>query len=279
MVELLGFQITRNNDKEKPAEAKQAFTVPSPDDGTTTISAGGYFGQYLDMEVNAKNDIDLIKRYREIAQHPECDMAVEDIINEVIVSDERDTSVSLSLDKLAISENIKTKIRDEFDEVMRLMNFDEKGHDIFRRWYIDGRIYFHKVIDPKSPRKGLTEIRYIDPRKIKKVREVSKKRDSKGKGIEIIETTAEWFVYNEKGISSANSNAGLKISTDSISYITSGVIDQTKNMVMGHLHKAIKPVNQLRMIEDAVVIYRIVRAPERRIFYVDVGNLPKVKAE
>ena len=279
MVELLGFQITRNNDKEKPAEAKQAFTVPSPDDGTTTISAGGYFGQYLDMEVNAKNDIDLIKRYREIAQHPECDMAVEDIINEVIVSDERDTSVSLSLDKLAISENIKTKIRDEFDEVMRLMNFDEKGHDIFRRWYIDGRIYFHKVIDPKSPRKGLTEIRYIDPRKIKKVREVSKKRDSKGKGIEIIETTAEWFVYNEKGISSANSNAGLKISADSICYVTSGVIDQTKNMVMGHLHKAIKPVNQLRMIEDAVVIYRIVRAPERRIFYVDVGNLPKVKAE
>ena len=279
MVELLGFQITRNNDKEKPAEAKQAFTVPSPDDGTTTISAGGYFGQYLDMEVNAKNDIDLIKRYREIAQHPECDMAVEDIINEVIISDERDTSVSLSLDKLAISENIKTKIRDEFDEVMRLMNFDEKGHDIFRRWYIDGRIYFHKVIDPKSPRKGLTEIRYIDPRKIKKVREVSKKRDSKGKGIEIIETTAEWFVYNEKGISSANSNAGLKISADSICYVTSGVIDQTKNMVMGHLHKAIKPVNQLRMIEDAVVIYRIVRAPERRIFYVDVGNLPKVKAE
>ena len=280
MVQLLGFQITRqNNDKEKPAEAKQAFTVPSPDDGTTTISAGGYFGQYLDMEVTAKNDFDLIKRYREISQHPECDMAIEDIINEVIVSDERDTSVSVSLDKLAISENIKTKIRDEFDEVMSLMNFDEKGHDIFRRWYVDGRIYFHKVIDPKSPRKGLTELRYIDPRKIKKVREVKKGRDQKGKGVEIIETTAEWFVYNEKGISSGNSNAGLKISADSICYVTSGVIDQTKNMVMGHLHKAIKPVNQLRMIEDAVVIYRIVRAPERRIFYVDVGNLPKVKAE
>ena len=280
MVQLLGFQITRQTDeKGKPAEAKQAFTVPSPDDGTTTISAGGYFGQYLDMEVTAKNDVDLIKRYREIAQHPECDMAVEDIINEAIVSDDRDQSVSVSLDKLAISENIKTKIRDEFDEVMKLLNFDEKGHDIFRRWYVDGRIYFHKVIDPNSPRKGLTELRYIDPRKIKKVREVTKKRDSKGKGVEIIEKTAEWFVYNEKGMSSANSNAGVKISSDSISYITSGVIDQTKNMVMGHLHKAIKPVNQLRMIEDAVVIYRIVRAPERRIFYVDVGNLPKVKAE
>ena len=281
MVQLLGFQITRQTDeKEKPAEAKQAFTVPSPDDGTTTISAGGYFGQYLDMEVTAKNDVDLIKRYREVAQHPECDMAIEDIINEVIVSDDRDQSVSISLDKLAVSESIKSKIRNEFDEVMKLLNFDEKGHDIFKRFYIDGRIYFHKVIDPNSPRKGLTELRYIDPRKIKKVREVTKKRDTKGaKGIEIIEKTAEWFVYNEKGISSANSNAGLKISTDSISYITSGVIDQTKNMVMGHLHKAIKPVNQLRMIEDAVVIYRIVRAPERRIFYVDVGNLPKVKAE
>ena len=281
MVQLLGFQITRQtDDKEKPAEAKQAFTVPSPDDGVTTISAGGYFGQYLDMEVTAKNDVDLIKRYREIAQHPECDMAIEDIINEVIVSNERDQSVSVSLDKLAVSENIKSKIRDEFDEVMKLLNFDEKGHDIFKRFYIDGRIYFHKVIDPQSPRKGITELRYIDPRKIKKVREITKKRDTKGaKGIEIIEKTAEWFVYNERGMSSGNSNAGLKISSDSITFLTSGVIDQTKNMVMGHLHKAIKPVNQLRMIEDAVVIYRIVRAPERRIFYVDVGNLPKVKAE
>ena len=280
MVQLLGFQITRaNDDREKPAEAKQAFTVPSPDDGTTTISAGGYFGQYLDMEVTAKNDVDLIKRYREVAQHPECDMAIEDIINEVIVSDDRDQSVSISLDKLSVSENIKTKIRNEFDEVMSLLNFDEKGHDIFKRFYIDGRIYFHKVIDPTSPRKGLTELRYIDPRKIKKVREVRKKRDSKSKGIEVIETSAEWFVYNEKGMTSANSNAGIKISTDSITYVTSGIIDQTKNMVLGHLHKAIKPVNQLRMIEDAVVIYRIVRAPERRIFYVDVGNLPKIKAE
>jgi len=231
------------------------------------------------MEVNAKNDYDLIRRYREIAQHPECDMAVEDIINEVVVSDERDSPVSISLDKLNISENIKGKIRDEFQECLSLLNFDEKGHDIFKRWYIDGRIYFHKVIDPKSPRTGLTEIRYIDPRKIKKVREVTKGRDSKGSGIEVIEQTNEWFVYNEKGMSNANSNAGLKITTDSITYVTSGVVDATKNMVMGHLHKAIKPVNQLRMIEDAVVIYRIVRAPERRIFYVDVGNLPKVKAE
>ena len=176
MVQLLGFQITRqNDDKEKPAEAKQAFTVPSPDDGTTTISAGGYFGQYLDMEVNAKNDVDLIKRYREVAQHPECDMAIEDIINEVIVSDDRDQSVSISLDKLAVSESIKSKIRSEFDEVMKLLNFDEKGHDIFKRFYVDGRIYFHKVIDPNSPRKGLTELRYIDPRRLKKFVRLQKK--------------------------------------------------------------------------------------------------------
>merc|ERR1711965_670842 len=231
------------------------------------------------MEVTAKNDIDLIKRYREIAQHPECDMAIEDIINETIVSDERDASVSVSLDKLGVSDAIKAKIRDEFDEVLSLLNFDEKGHDIFRRWYVDGRIYFHKVIDPKSPRKGLTEIRFVTSRTFFILREVTKKRDTKGKGVEMVEATAEWFVYNEKGISAANTNAGLKIAADSITYVTSGVIDQTKNMVMGHLHKAIKPTNQLRMIEDAVVIYRIVRAPERRIFYVDVGNLPKVKAE
>tara|TARA_B100002003_G_scaffold9955_1_gene8571 strand:+ start:457 stop:2010 length:1554 start_codon:yes stop_codon:yes gene_type:complete len=280
MVQLLGFEITRkDNDLEKPGKAKQAFTIPSPDDGTTTISAGGYFGQYLDMEVTAKNDFDLIRRYREIAQHPECDMAVEDIINEVIVSNERDAAVSLSLDKLAVSENIKDKIRTEFDEVLRLLNFEEKGHDIFKRWYVDGRIYFHKVIDPNSPRKGLTELRYIDPRKMRKVREIKKSRDLKGKGIEVVEQTAEWFVYNERGIQAGNDNAGVKIAADSITFVTSGVVDQTRNMVMGHLHKAIKPTNQLRMIEDAVVIYRIVRAPERRIFYVDVGNLPKIKAE
>ena len=280
MVQLLGFEITRkDNNLEKPAEAKQAFTIPSPDDGVTTISAGGYFGQYLDMEVTAKNDYDLIRRYREVSQHPECDMAIEDIINEVIVSNERDVAVSISLDKLGVSDKIKEKIRDEFDEVMRLLNFEEKGHDIFKRWYIDGRIYFHKVIDPTSPRKGITELRFIDPRKMKKVREIKKKRDVKNKGIEVVEQTAEWFVYNEKGMTSGTSNVGVKIATDSITFVTSGVIDQTRNMVMGHLHKAIKPVNQLRMIEDAVVIYRIVRAPERRVIYVDVGNLPKIKAE
>ena len=279
MAELFGFQITRANQKAKDGGTPQSFTVPTADDGTTTVSAGGYFGSYLDQEGGAKNEEELIRRYREIAIYPEVDTAIDDIVNEAIVADERDQAISLSLDNLNLSQKIKTKIRDEFDEILKLLQFEEKGHDIFKRWYIDGRVYYHKVINPDQPRLGLTELRYIDPRKIRKVREVTKKRDTKGKGIEIIEKTAEWFVYNEKGMSSANSNAGLKISTDSITYVTSGIVDQTKNMVMGHLHKAIKPVNQLRMIEDAVVIYRIVRAPERRIFYIDVGNLPKIKAE
>jgi len=287
MANLLGFQITRNNnDLGKPAEAKQAFTVSSPDDGTTTIAAGGHFGQYMDMEVTAKNDIDLIKRYREIAQHPECDMAIEDIINEVIVSDERDASVSVSLDKLMISDNIKMKVRDEFDEVLRLLNFDEKGHDIFRRWYVDGRIYFHKVIDPKSPRKGLTEIRYIDPRKIKKVRDVKKEKDPKT-GVSMVKEVKEYFIYDDKGIANkpgqykaGNANdKSLKISKDAVTYIPSGLLDQDKNIPLSYLHKAIRPANQLRMMENAVVVYRITRAPERRVFYVDTGNLPTMKAE
>ena len=284
MANLLGFQITRNNnDLGKSAEAKQAFTVATPDDGTTTIAAGGHFGQYMDMEVTAKNDIDLIKRYREIAQHPECDMAIEDIINEVIVSDERDASVSVSLDKLMISDNIKMKVRDEFDEVLRLLNFDEKGHDIFRRWYVDGRIFFQKVIDAENIKNGIVELKYLDPRKVKKIREVRKRRPEgmiSPTNINIADETVEYFVYNERGISGAASVQGIKIAVDTIAFCPSGMIDQNKNgLILSYLHKAIKPVNQLRMIEDAAVIYRIARAPERRIFKIDVGNLPKAKAE
>jgi hypothetical protein len=289
MVKLLGFEITRKDDDlEKPAKAKQAFTIPSPDDGTTTISAGGYFGQYLDMDVTAKNETDLIRRYREIAQHPECDMAVEDIINEVIVSDERDSSVSISLDKLEISDNIKTKVRDEFDEILSLLNFDEKGHDIFKRWYIDGRIYYHVVIDPKKPDEGVVELRYIDPRKIKKVRTEQKKSVGEGGGaVTIRKTKEEYYMYNEKGFTgypgatptSAAGEQGVKIARDAIILCTSGLMSEDNKIVLSHLHKAIKPLNQLRILEDASVIYRIARAPSRRIFYIDVGNLPKMKAE
>ena len=231
------------------------------------------------MDGRDKNELDLIRRYRDIAQQPECDGAIEDIANEAIVSDERDKSVSLSLDRLDLSRNIKAKIREEFDEVLRLMDFNAKGHDIFRRWYVDGRIYYHKVIDTKAPRKGIKELRYIDPRKIKKVREQRKEKDPKT-GLDLVKSIDDYYLYNEKGMDqNTGTTSGIKITADSVAYCPSGVVDMHRGTVISYLNKAIKPVNQLRMIEDALVIYRISRAPERRIFYIDVGNLPKVKAE
>jgi hypothetical protein len=277
MAELFGFSITR---LKKQTDPKQAFTQPQADDGTTTIAAGGYFGQYLDMEGTAKTEQDLIRRYREIALHPECDMAIEDIVNEAIVANELKDAIRLRLDEVPFGKDVRRKIEDEFTEVLRLMNFNTKGHDLFRRWYVDGRIYYHKVIDRESPRKGITELRYIDPRKIKKVREVRKRRPDgpMPHGLAIIDEYEEYYLFNEKGIAGTTSG-GIKIAPDTITFVPSGLIDQNKNMVLSYLHKAIKPVNQLRMIEDATVIYRIARAPERRIFKIDVGNLPKVKAE
>jgi hypothetical protein len=277
MAELFGFSITR---QVKKADPKQGFTQPQADDGTQTIAAGGYFGQYLDQEGAAKTEQDLIRRYREIALHPECDMAIEDIVNEAIVANELKDAIRLRLDEVPFGKEVRRKIEDEFKEVLRLMNFNTKGHDIFRRWYVDGRVYYHKVIDRESPRKGITELRYIDPRKIKKVREVRKKRPDgpMPHGLAIIDEYEEYYLFNEKGIAGTTSG-GIKIAPDTISFVPSGLIDQNKNMVLSYMHKAIKPVNQLRMIEDAAVIYRIARAPERRIFKIDVGNLPKVKAE
>ena len=277
MAELFGFSITR---LKKQADPKQSFTQPQAEDGTQTVAAGGYFGQYLDMEGTAKTEQDLIRRYREIAIHPECDMAIEDIVNEAVVANELKDAVKLRLDTLPFGNEIKRKIEDEFQEVLRLMNFNTKGHDIFRRWYVDGRIYYHKVIDRESPVKGITELRYIDPRKIKKIREVRKRRPDgpMPHGLSIVDEYEEYYMFNEKGITNQTSG-GIKIAPDTIAFCPSGLIDQNKNMVLSYLHKAIKPVNQLRMIEDATVIYRIARAPERRIFKIDVGNLPKVKAE
>ena len=279
MAELFGFSITR---VKKPADPKQAFTQPQADDGTQTIAAGGYYGQYLDMEGQSKTEQDLIRRYREIALHPECDMAIEDIINESIVANELKDAIRLNLDNLPFGKDVRRKIEDEFKEVLRLMNFHTRGHDIFRRWYVDGRLYYHKVIDRESTRKGITELRYIDPRKIKKIREVRKKRPDGPTpyGLSVVDEVKEYFLYNEKGVAGPGmASGGLKIATDAITFCPSGLVDLNKNMVMSYMHKAIKPVNQLRMIEDAVVIYRIARAPERRIFKIDVGNLPKVKAE
>ena len=276
MAELFGFRITRANQ----SGSSDGFTAPSSDDGTLDIvSGGGHFASILDMDGRDRNELDLIRRYRDIAQQPECDTAIEDIANEAIVSDERGQSVSISLDRSDLSKNIQSKIRDEFGEVLRLLDFNAKGHDIFRRWYVDGRIYYHKVIDKKSPRKGIQELRFIDPRKIKKVREQVKEKDQKT-GLDLVKRVEDYYLFNDKGIDqNAGTTTGIKITSDSVTYCPSGLVDMQKGTVLSYLHKAIKPVNQLRMIEDALVIYRISRAPERRIFYIDVGNLPKVKAE
>ena len=278
MAELFGFTIQRAS---KDSGGGRTFSVPTSDDGTIDVAGGGFFGQILDTDGRERTDLDLIRRYRDIAQQAECDTAIEDIVNEGIVSNQNDQAIEISLDRLRYPDKIIRKFRAEFDVVLRLLFFEQKGHDIFRRWYVDGRVFFHKIIDTKNPRKGITELRYIDPTKIKKVREVKKDRDNKS-GIDMVEKINEYYIYNEKGLASAGttgSNQGLKISADSITYVPSGLIDGNSGRVLSYLHKAIKPVNQLRMIEDALVIYRISRAPERRIFYIDVGNLPKIKAE
>src|SRR5210317_1689986 len=277
MAELFGFSITR---LKKQSDPKQSFTTAPADDGTQTVAAGGYFGQYLDMEGTAKTEADLIRRYREFSLHPECDMAIEDIVNEAIVANEMTAAVKVNVNNLPYGKDVRRKIENEFKEVLRLMQFNTKGHDIFRRWYVDGRIFYQKIIDRDSPKKGITELKYIDPRKIKKIREVRKKRPDgpTPHGLSVVDEFVEYYMFNEKGVMNSTSG-GIKIAPDTIAFCPSGLIDQTKNMVLSYLHKAIKPVNQLRMIEDATVIYRIARAPERRIFKIDVGNLPKVKAE
>ena len=277
MAELFGFKF----EKIKDTGGVEKFTPPKTDDGTVEVAGGGHFAQILDTDGRERTEQDLIRRYRDIAQQAECDAAIEDIVNESIVSNERDQAIQVVLDNLGYSDKIKRRIREEFSQVLQLLDFEAKGHDIFRRWYVDGRLFYHKVIDKKNPRQGIVELRYIDPKKIKKVREIKK---DKGKGshqsMELITDVEDYYMYNEKGIGvGGGSNQGIKVAADSISYCPSGLIDQNKGHVLSYLHKAIKPVNQLRMIEDALVIYRISRAPERRIFYIDVGNLPKVKAE
>ena len=281
MAELFGFNITRVKPKTDP---KQQFSQPQAEDGTQVVAAGGFFGSYLDMEGTAKTEQDLIRRYREIALHPECDMAIEDIVNEAITSNENRQSVKVITENLGqYSSKIRAKIESEFKEVLRLLQFNTRGHDLFRRWYVDGRIFFQKVIDAENHKTGITELKYLDPRKVKKIREVRKRRPEgmvSPTNINIADETVEYFVYNERGIQGAAAIQGIKIAPDTIAFCPSGVIDQNKNgLVMSYLHKAIKPVNQLRMIEDAAVIYRIARAPERRMFKIDVGNLPKAKAE
>ena len=269
--------------KKKPEAPKQSFVVPQDDDGATTVNASGFFGTYMDIDAAAKNENDLISRYRDVAAYPDCDSAIEDIVNEAVASQDDEAVVKLDLEKVELSSSVKKLIEEEFDTVLKLLDFHSKSHDIFKRWYIDGRVYYHKIVDASKGKEGIQELRYIDPRKIKKVRKVNKLKDPKT-GVDFIQKIEEFFIYNEKGLiatapNTATQSMGLQISPDSICFVSSGILDLDKNMVMGYLQKAIKVVNQLKMTEDSLVIYRMTRAPERRIFYIDVGNLPKAKAE
>tara|TARA_Y100000401_G_scaffold65782_1_gene52476 strand:- start:747 stop:2363 length:1617 start_codon:yes stop_codon:yes gene_type:complete len=279
MATLFGFSI---KDKDPKLKAKGAASpVPPVDnDATSTITPfGGWFGHYVDLDDSKKRDeINLIRRYRQMALQPEVDSAIEDITNEAIVSDKDDSPVEIELSNLEASDSIKKSIRDEFDHIKKLLDVDKAAHQIFRRWFIDGRMFYHKVVDLEDPSKGILELRWIDPLKIKKLRIVEKPPMDADQFMKYdYGKTTEFYIYNEKGVN--NTNQGIKIADDAIAYITSGVKDQGKNIVLSYLHKAIKYLNQLRMLEDSIVIYRLSRAPERRIFYIDVGNLPKIKAE
>ena len=274
MAQLFGFQITRSS---KEQGEQPTFVLPEPEDGATT--SAGFYSEFLDIEGAAKNEADLIRRYRSTAEHPECDLAIEDIVNESVNTEELKAPVSLNVDNLPYSTKIKQRVKDEFEQVLHLLDFNNKAHDLFRRWYIDGRLHFHKIIDENDPQKGIQELRYIDALKIKRVRKVE--RDITPKGSPTLKVLEDYYVYSEGGMGgkAGSANSSFKITAYAIANCPSGLYAPEKNMVLSYLQKAIKPVNQLRMIEDAVVIYRIARAPERRIFYIDVGNLPKVKAE
>ena len=278
MAELFGFEIKRKTTDQDLG----SFVPPTSDDGAVVVAEGGVYGQYVDLEQSSKTEGELVTRYRNMAMQPECENAIDDIVNESIVYDPDSHTAEINLDAVQVSDSIKQKINEEFLNVKDLLDFERQAYEIFRHWYIDGRMYYHKIIDKDSPRLGITELRYIDPRKIKKIREVRKQRtDGMPSSFAFENKFQEYYIFNERGIHpTATSNAGgLRIATDAIAFCPSGLVDQTHNQVLSYLHKAIKPVNQLRMIEDAVVIYRIARAPERRIFYIDVGNLPKIKAE
>lgn len=284
-LELFGFSIGRKGKSapslipQEPEQKKsKSFAPPEHDDGAITLAGGGYFGSYIDFEGTIKTEVDLIHRYRDMSSHAEIEQAIEDIANDAIVYDEKKQSISIVLDEVDLPDSIKTKMQTEFFEVLRLLNFKNKGYEIFRKWYIDGRLYFHIMLDESSAKKGIVELRPIDSSKIRKVRKVEKKKNPNGAQTEIVDNVEEFYVYTDNTYNS-NTVDGIKVAVDSISYTHSGMYDASKKRVLGYLHKAIKPLNQLRMIEDAVVIYRISRAPERRIFYVDVGNLPKNKAE
>ena len=279
-MQLFGFEIKRKN--EEPVES---FAPETKDDGAVVVAAGGAYGTFVDLDGTARTEAELVAKYREISLQPEIEMAIDDIINEAIDTD-ADNVVEINVDEIKYSDNVKNKIKEEFDNILDLLNFNTEAYELFKRWYVDGRMYYHIIIDESNPRAGIQELRYVDPRKIRKVREIRKK--PKG-GITVSSTQREYYVYNERSFLPAGGNAGmpmdtnttsgLRISVDSILHVTSGLMDKNNALVYSYLQKAIRPLNQLRTLEDATVIYRISRAPERRIFYIDVGNLPKVKAE
>lgn len=278
---LFGFSISRQQDDIARQDVEQSFAPPSNDDGALTISQAAYYGTYVDLDGTAKNEVELIGRYREMAMQPEIESAIDDICNEAIIQNDDGENIKLITDKLQVSPKIKKAIEAEFQIIIRLLNYNNMAPDIFRRFYIDGRLFYHILIDRENPSAGIKELRYIDPRKIRKVREVKKEKEPRT-GVEMVTVVNEYYIYNDKSINGSQSNygpVGVRIAKDSIINVNSGLMDSRRASVLSYLHKAIKPLNQLRMIEDATVIYRISRAPERRIFYIDVGNLPKMKAE
>jgi hypothetical protein len=277
---LFGFTISRE-EEDKNKTAQQSFSPPSNDDGALTITSAAYYGTYVDLDGTAKNEVELISRYREMAMQPEIESAIDDIVNEAICQDDDGKNIELVLDDLRQPEKIKKAIKDEFATILRMLNYTRMAQDIFRRFYIDGKLFYHIIVDRENPTMGIRELRYIDPRKMRKIREIKKQKDERT-GIEIMNTVNEYYIYNDKVTTGSSTNfgpVGTRITTDSVVSVVSGLMDSRRAVVLSYLHKAIKPLNQLRMIEDATVIYRISRAPERRIFYIDVGNLPKLKAE
>ena len=284
MAELFGFEIVR----KKPQEELPSFAPKLEEDGALVVSEGGAYGQYVDLEGAVRNEAELVSKYREISMHPDIEMAVDDIVNEAIVMDPKKEIVSLNLDDLEQPDNIKKMIQEEFDNVIELLEFNQHAYEIFRKWYVDGRLYYHVIIDEKVPREGIKELRYVDPRKIRKIKTQKRVKANKNTNVIINKTAEEFYIYNDKGFAKAPTQGstyndpasqGIKIAVDSVVNASSGLVNVGGDMVIGYLQKAIKPLNQLKSMEDSLVIYRISRAPERRIFYIDVGNLPKMKAE
>ena len=279
LIKMFGFELRRAGAKVSTDKDNLKSIVPPQDqDGSGYVTAAGaHYGQYIDFdkEGDAKDNIQLIKKYRGVSMHPEVDAAIEDIVNEAITTGDNKSLVELVLDGVNTSESIKLRMREEFDQILNMLRFNDNGHDIFRNWYVDGRIFHHLVVDEANPKKGIQDIRVIDSSKIRKVKQVKKDKDEKT-GATVVKKVNEFYIFQEKP---GQQNSGIRLSLDSVSYVTSGLMDENKKRVISFLHKALKPINQLRMMEDSLVIYRLARAPERRIFYVDVGNLPRGKAE